>query len=124
MGSAAVDRFYRIAFRNEHSFWQWAERVVEVATLVRDVLADQSETRVVVFVPQWPRQGAPLRAYVSAGIRRVAERMPGGGLIDLSTVISAAELPPGLTMLLGSEVDEAEYDRWQTWRRCAQVGIS
>jgi hypothetical protein len=111
MSTAAVDRFYRAAFSDERSFWEWTERVAEFATLVRDVYLDRSELRAVIFVPQWPRPGAPIRAYVSVGACGLAARMSPGALIDRSTILSAGELPHGLTMLFGHDVDEAEYEK-------------
>ena len=124
MARTAVDSFYRIAFPNERSFWKWTERVVEFATLVHSVRLDQSEARAVVFVPQWPVPGKPLRAYVSVGARSVALRLSEGALIDRSLVLTAAELPAGLTMLLGDAVDEAEYEMMHGWRQSARAGIS
>jgi hypothetical protein len=124
MGTAAVNGFYRIAFPNERSFWQWSERIAELGALARDVFSNRSASRAVIFVPQWPAAGKPVRAYVSAGARGVALRMAEGALIDRSIVISAAELPAGLTMLLGSDVDEAEYELGHAWRQCARGGIS
>jgi hypothetical protein len=120
MGSTAVDCFYRIAFPNERSFWQWTERIAGFAVLVRNVFVDRSELRAVIFVPQWPTPGAPPRAYVSAGACGIATRMSDGALIDRSTVISADELPPGLTMIFGDVVDETEYEKRHAWRRLAR----
>ena len=118
MARTAVDSFYRIAFPNERSFWPWTERVVEFATLVQSVRLDQPETRVVVFVPQWPVPGKPLRAYVSVGARTVAMRLSEGALIDRSLVLSAAELPAGLTMLLGDPGrSRVRGDAWVASRR-------
>jgi len=122
MDSTAVNRFYRIAFRNERSFWQWTERIVELSTLVRDASLNQ-QTRAVIFVPQLPTRRARLRAYVSAGACAVALRVADGTLIDRSTVIGLAELPAGLIMLLGSDVDEAEYESWHAWQQGAQRGV-
>jgi hypothetical protein len=123
MGSATVNRFYRIAFPTEQSFWQWTERVVEFAGLVRDLAASRSEWRAVIFVPHWPEPGSPIRAYASAGALGVAMRLSHGALIDRSTVVSADELPSGLTMLLGDEGDEADYEMRHAWQQCARTGI-
>jgi hypothetical protein len=117
MGSTAVDCFYRIAFPNERSFWRWTERIAGFAVLVRDVFVDRSELRAVIFVPQWPKRGAPPRAYISLGACGIATRMSDGALVDRSTMISADGLPPGLTMLLGDPVDELEYEMRHTWRQ-------
>jgi hypothetical protein len=124
MARTAVDCFYRIAFPNERSFWTWTERVLEFATLVLNARLDDSDARAVIFVPQWPTPGKPFRAYVSVGARGVAMRLSDGALIDRSVTLTAAELPPGLTMLIGSEVDEAEYENMHAWRDCARRGIS
>jgi hypothetical protein len=118
---AAVDSYYRMAFPDEQNFWEWTERIAEFAAIMREVFVDQSELHAVIFVPQWPAQGVPIRAYVSACARGVAMRMSRGALIDRSTAISAAELPPGLTMLLGDERDEAEYERRHAWGRLLQT---
>lgn len=124
MARTAVDSFYRLAFPNERSFWRWTERVVEFATLVQSVGLEQTETRAVIFVPQWPVPGKPLRAYVSVGARGVAMRLAEGALIDRSLMLTTAELPAGLTMLLGDAIDEAEYENMHAWRLCARAGIS
>ena len=124
MGTAVVDHFYRVAFSNEQTFWQWTERVVEFAAVVRHIFVDHSELRPVIFAPQWPEPGTSLRADVSVGALGVAVRMSEGVLIDRSTVFSAAQLPAGLTMLLGDELDETEYERRQAWRHCASAHVS
>lgn len=115
MQGAAVDAFYRVAFRDDSSFRQWTERVTEFAAIARHILADRSEMRPVVFVPQGPARGTPLRAYVSPGARGMAMRISDGVLID-RTLVTAADLPEGLTMILGDGVDEAEYAK-RTLRR-------
>ena len=124
MGTAVVDHFYRVAFSNERSFWHWTERVVEFAAVVRHIFVDRSDLRPVIFAPQWPEPGTSLRAYVSVGALGVAIRMSEGVLIDRSTVISAAQLPAGLAMLLGDELDETEYERRQAWRHCTSANVS
>jgi hypothetical protein len=109
MAVCAVDRFYRATFIDERSFWQWADHVIEFESLVSDLIDGSSELRPVIFVPHWPEPGERLYAYLSAGARGVT-RMSAGPKLD-GTSVSSAELPPGLTMLLGDAVDESEYDK-------------
>jgi hypothetical protein len=110
MDGATVEGFYLVAFRDQRSFWKWSERVAEFAAVAKDVLADRAELRPVVFVPECPARGTALRAYVSIGARGMAMRISDGALMD-RTLISAGELPRGLTMLLGDVMDEAEYQK-------------
>ena len=106
----AVGQFYRVTFADERSFRVWTERVVEFTAALRDIIPDLLEMRPVIFVPLQPAQGAPIHAYVSMGARGLAAHISGGSKVD-PTPVSAAELPRGLTMLVGEGVDAGEYEK-------------
>jgi hypothetical protein len=103
-----VDRFYRVTFGDERAFRLWAERVVEFAAALQDVVPDLREIRPVIFVQLRPSRDAPPYAYVSAGARGLATHISGGTKVDASPV-SMSELPNGLTMLYGEGVDADAY---------------
>jgi hypothetical protein len=62
--------------------------------------------------PELPAPGTALQAYVSAGVRGIAVRIAGGAAVE-RTPIDIADLPRGLTMLMGESIDEAEYEKGQ-----------
>jgi hypothetical protein len=112
----AVDRFYRVSFYDERGFRRWSERVVEFTTLLHDIVPDFADARPVVFAQLSPLLHSSPRAYVSAGARGLAANIAGGAKVD-STPLTAAALPPGLTMLFGDAIDAAEYE--ERYRRGA-----
>ena len=67
-----VDRFYRVTFADERGFELWAERVVEFALALEDLLPTLDEMRPVVFARLGTPRAAPPQAYVSAGARGLA----------------------------------------------------
>jgi hypothetical protein len=112
VGGDAVDRFYLVTFYDERGFRRWSERVVEFTALLQDIMPDLSDARPVVFAQLNPLLDSSPRAYVSAGARGLAANIAGGAKVD-PIPLSAAELPPGLTMLFGEAVDAAEYEERQ-----------
>lgn len=106
---APVDQFFRVTFADERGYRLWTERVVEFTAILQDVFPTLQDLRPVVFVQLRPSREGPLHAYVSAGARGLAAHISGGAKVD-PTPITAAELPPGLTMLFGEGADAAEYE--------------
>ena len=105
----AVDRFYLVTFYDERGFRRWSERMAEFTALLHDILPCLADARPVVFAQLSPLLHTSPRAYVSVGARGLAANIAGGAKVD-RTPLSAASLPPGLTMLFGDAIDAAEYE--------------
>jgi hypothetical protein len=114
-GSAtrAVSRFYRVKFVDERRFRLWTERVVEFTSALRELLPDRLDMRPVIFVPVQPAPGAPIYAYVSAGVRGLAADISDGATVEPAPV-NIAELPNGLTILFGEAIDAVAYAKRHT----------
>jgi hypothetical protein len=105
-----VERLYRVTFPDETAFREWTRKVTEFASTLRDIPADVTDSRPVVFVQLTPPRGVLPYAYVSTGARGLASALVADAKLD-SSPVPVSELPDGLGLLYGDVVDTAAYER-------------